>query len=202
MAKALCSKIIILLLLIVGSGPGFALAESNSDISGNGTGTTNDISSAVTSQTTVVQASPVTKIENIISLGADTGGNKASKNIGEVSIETGSITQEVKIENKANANVTVTPPCPPSPPPPGPPPPGPPQPPILPSGGGENNNNTSSNTTVTETSSSGNNTGSSPNSPEVLGASTGEILPATGNNWYPAVVLLWFVLISLGLAIR
>lgn len=179
--------------------PSGAGGDQNVKISGNGAGSQNNVNNETT-QTTNITSTQQSQVTNNVNQNLNTGGNTASGILGNFSVTTGSITSEVNIGNVFNQNQTVItcPTCGPTPPPP-------------PSGGGggeqgggggggqggggENGGGSSNNSSSGGTG-GGSESSSSSNNPEVLGANTGEILPATGDN---NILLLTGALIGAGL---
>lgn len=81
-----------------------AFADMTLEISGNGTDSKNDVKVETSQSTTVVQSN-VADVYNNIDADADTGDNEAEKNTGgDVSIDTGDATTDVKVENTLNSN--------------------------------------------------------------------------------------------------
>lgn len=77
------------------------------EISGNGSDSDNDVKVELQQQTTVVQSNEA-KVENKIDASASTGGNEAEDNTGgNVSIQTGNATTDVKVENTLNSNTAT-----------------------------------------------------------------------------------------------
>ena len=89
-------------LLINGFMP--VLAQTTIILSGNGTGSGNTATVAVTQSTFVTQSNNA-DVTNVVNADADTGGNKASDNTGgDVSIKTGDSDVTVDIKNTLNQN--------------------------------------------------------------------------------------------------
>lgn len=81
-----------------------AFASTTLIITGNGSGSENEVEMANETTTTVVQQND-TNVQNHINVDASTGGNQAEDNTGgDVSIETGDSTAEVAIQNNVNSN--------------------------------------------------------------------------------------------------
>lgn len=172
-----------------GGNQGFSLK-----IAGNGAGSLNTITLNQDTNTSVV-VSNVADIFNHSVWNLITGNNKADGNNGNVAIKTGDITVKVAIDNNANtSDVTVDCDCETPPPPPPPcdgdgcnPPPPPPPPPGNGGGGG---------------SSSGGGGSNNPSSGSVLGTTTGQVLPATGNPWILLAILGNLLMLFFGVLLR
>jgi hypothetical protein len=77
-------------------------------ISDNGTGSSNEISSQNTSETTVTQQNTA-DVSNDVSVDANTGNNNASGNTdGSVVIDTGNVHTNVTVENQVNSSAVET----------------------------------------------------------------------------------------------
>ncbi|MBI5044405.1 MAG: hypothetical protein HZC02_00585 [Candidatus Levybacteria bacterium] len=158
-------------------------------ISGNGEGSVNTITLREDTSTTIA-ISNVSDIFNHSIWNLITGNNNANGNNGDVAIKTGDIHVSIDVDNQANqSEVTVDCGCKEPPPPPpcegdgcNPPPPPPP------SGNGGN------------PPSSGGNGGGTSNS--VLGTTTGEVLPATGNPWILLAILGNLLMLFFGVLLR
>ena len=74
------------------------------NVSGNGDGSANEVSTQVEQTTTVVQQNQ-TEITNEVAVEANTGDNSVSNNSGETTIETGNISVESQVENQVNQSV-------------------------------------------------------------------------------------------------
>ena len=96
--------VVLLLALNVFSANLFSANAYEFVITGNGDGSSNEITAEVVQETVVVQSNDA-NISNEVDASADTGGNEASQNNGDVSIETGDIQAAVEIENSANTSV-------------------------------------------------------------------------------------------------
>lgn len=73
--------------------------DTNIEISGNGSQSTNSVSSQGTT-TTVVSQTNNAKIVNSVTTSANTGNNTANSNVGDVSIKTGDISSSTQVINK------------------------------------------------------------------------------------------------------
>jgi len=79
-------------------------AQQTYEISGNGTNSDNEITSTITTTTTVVQEN-VADVYNDVDVDADTGGNDANDNTGgDVEIDTGDADVDVAVGNTLNSN--------------------------------------------------------------------------------------------------
>src|SRR3989344_8871866 len=88
------------------------ISATTLEISGNGSGSDNDIKLDV-DQTTVVEQNNYADVYNKIEAEAETGDNDANDNTGgDVSIETGDADTEVKVENTLNSNTASVDCCP------------------------------------------------------------------------------------------
>lgn len=82
------------------------------EISGNGEGSSNEVSVQVESQTEVVQESS-SNIQNSVEVNADTGQNSLSGNTGgDAKLQTGDITSQTSITNQTNESFVETSCCP------------------------------------------------------------------------------------------
>jgi hypothetical protein len=174
-------------------------------ISGNASGSVNIISQN-TSSVVAISQSGNSEINNSVTVQTDTGQNSASQTTGgQEKIVTGTVSQEVKIENQSHVSSFTAAPCPapvsplPNPPPsvpPAPPSPPTPPPPAPPPGGGVGGGD--ANTTATTTSPAASDTPQG----DVLGASTGEVLPATGNWGFAGMAELFLLTGLVGVTLR
>lgn len=80
-------------------------------ISGNGDGSDSQITAEVTTTTTVEQTNNA-NVANSVDVNAATGSNEANGNLGDTSITTGNINEDVTIENTLNNSSVETPCCP------------------------------------------------------------------------------------------
>lgn len=81
------------------------------EVTGNGSGSTNEVTAQATTQTTVQQTNEA-NVTNDVNTDANTGGNTASGNTGgSTAITTGDAAQNVSIETAANASSVETPCC-------------------------------------------------------------------------------------------
>ncbi|MBI2020748.1 hypothetical protein HYS94_05065 [Candidatus Daviesbacteria bacterium] len=95
----------LILILFVLAQPSYA---DELVISGNGSDSESQISITSTSETNVTQTNEA-NIDNNVNLDANTGGNSASGNNGDVEITTGDINSQTTIENSANtSNVSLS----------------------------------------------------------------------------------------------
>jgi hypothetical protein len=108
-ARLLVIPAITLLLLSAFSPAAFAYTAT--EISGNGDDSTN--TAVVTKvQSVVVVQDNFAHIENRINANTSTGGNRANDNTGgDVTVNTGSATSNVNVENKVNANIAQVEEC-------------------------------------------------------------------------------------------
>lgn len=89
--------------------PGIIFAEEIV-ITGNGSESANEVSSASQSETSVQQSNQ-SQTANTITASSDTGNNEASKNNGDVAIQTGDATSTTTVENQGNVSVVDTSSC-------------------------------------------------------------------------------------------
>lgn len=81
------------------------LADSTLSVSGNGAGSTSNVSSTSNNSSTLVQDNNAT-VTNNVSSNSNTGGNNADENTGgNVTVDTGNATALTDIATRANANV-------------------------------------------------------------------------------------------------
>lgn len=162
-------------------------------IAGNGSGSVNTITLREDNES-IVKISHVADIFNRNVWNLITGNNDANGNNGNVDIKTGDIKVTIDIDNTTNISAVKiececdTPPPPPPPPCQGdgcnPPPPPPPSDNHKP---GDSKGDGSSNP---------------PGSGSVLGTTTGELLPATGNPWMILAILGNLLLLIFGAVLR
>ncbi len=81
-------------------------SPTNITISNNGSGSNNEVSSSNTNAAIVSQTNNATISNNIV-VNANTGGNKANNNTGNVTIKTGDIHSDITVENK-NINNSIS----------------------------------------------------------------------------------------------
>ena len=107
--KGLIATLALLATLSFGGTPYVRALEI--EVSGNGSGSTNEVATQVSTQT-VVQQTNEADVTNAVTTDANTGGNTASENTGgSTSIETGDVAQNVSIETAANTSSVETPCC-------------------------------------------------------------------------------------------
>jgi len=88
-----------------------ALADLTLEISGNGSGSTNNVDLNVDTNTEVNQSN-YADIQNDVNVSAQTGNNTANKNTGgDVSVDTGDSNVSVGVTNNANSNVAAISDC-------------------------------------------------------------------------------------------
>ena len=162
-------------------------------IAGNGTGSVNTITLQENNES-IVKISNVSDIFNRNIWNLITGNNNANGNNGNVDIKTGDIKVTIDVENTTNiSTVRVDCECDQTTPPPPPPPPcqgdgcNPPPPPT-------DNHKPSDN--------KGDGSSNPPGSGSVLGTTTGELLPATGNPWMILAILGNLLLLLFGSVLR
>ncbi len=165
-------------------------------IAGNGEGSTNDINNEFQS-TQIVYVSNVLDLKNNVKHYANTGGNKAYKNLGDVKIITGDVYLDIILSNKFNTSVVEADCGCKSQPSPTPTPSGSPTPSTRPSGGengggGGGGGSSSGGSGGSDSSSAGQGGG------QVLGAT----LPATGGFSVFSLTLLAFSLLLAGIMAR
>ncbi len=160
-------------------------------IFGNGANSTNQINLINQNDNNITVFNTAT-IDNVLNVLANTGGNSANNNSGSVLIKTGDITMVNKILNDPINVGDVSVCCQPTPPPP-------------PGGGGSTPPPTTtpppSSTSPGSGSGSGSGSGTSSGG-SVLGAATGQILPATGSVWTIILTLLSALMFLMGLYLR
>ncbi len=108
MSKLIIKFTSILAVFILSAGllPRTILADINYEVSDNGSGSTNEVSSSQTQNTTLDQANTA-NINNNVTISTNTGNNTASGNTGgDTSIETGDTSVSTNITNTANTNVS------------------------------------------------------------------------------------------------
>lgn len=160
--------------------------EFSIKIAGNGVGSVNTFTLNQTNENTV-NVSNNSDILNLNLWNLITGNNTANGNQGDVSIKTGDIDLTVDVQNVLNTNeVSVECGCHPTPPPPCDHDCGPITPPSNPpsNGGG------------------GGGGGSSSGGPGVLAATTGPVLPATGNPWILFAIIGNLLMLFFGAVLR
>lgn len=97
--------------LVFGSFMPAALGQLTLEITGNGSGSTNDLNFSSTSNTVVTQTN-VANISNNVDVDADTGGNDAEGNTGgDVAVSTGDSSVSVGVSNQANSNAASVDSC-------------------------------------------------------------------------------------------
>jgi len=89
--------------------PGVIVAEEIV-ITGNGSESANAVSNTSQSEANVQQSNK-SETTNTVNVNADTGNNEASKNTGEVAIQTGDATSTTQVENQGNISVVDTSGC-------------------------------------------------------------------------------------------
>jgi hypothetical protein len=107
--KRLFTLIALLAILCFGGTP-YVLAVEIS-VTGNGSGSTNEVTTQVVTETTIVQSNNG-NVSNDVNTSADTGSNTASENTGgTTAIETGDASQNVSVETAVNTSSVETPCC-------------------------------------------------------------------------------------------
>lgn len=155
--------------------------ETQSIVSGNGDGSTNNINNTA-SRNATISVTNTANILNSVSWGLTTGGNEALGNVGNVDILTGDIiTKSIIVNGPMNSSTIAMQWCVNTP--------GKTPPPPNESIGGPT------------TPSSGGGSGSS-SSGSTLAASTGGILPVTGNAWLFFATIGNMILLILGVLVR
>lgn len=79
-------------------------------ISGNGEGSTNEVSTKISLNTSIEQTNNA-NVVNTLNSDASTGDNTANGNLGDASIITGDIEENISIENMFNSSMAETPCC-------------------------------------------------------------------------------------------